>query len=178
MIKLYYTGANQYGRIQNNPELSLGGFMSSTVVPNQTVGNLFSEVSEKSLREERVELKAIFIKNELPIPISNLTICCIKSELSACNFQFSAVASTDQKSMERIQSSVENPYYADFFEANGVENAETLTEELLSGNILGLWIKRIILPKTTPPQDEQEYALWIAELQNQVEEVEIQISWD
>lgn len=63
MIKLLYTGAATFEGSQGNPMLSLGGFVSSSEVPNGSLGNLFSTLSKYTIEKNKAEVRVIAIKN-------------------------------------------------------------------------------------------------------------------
>ncbi len=74
MIKLYYTGAKEFEGIQKMPSKSLGGNISSSVVPNGLMNSLFSDISLLDLQLGSKQLRILAIKNEGANPITNFTV--------------------------------------------------------------------------------------------------------
>jgi len=180
---LTYSGASAFNAVQNNPDLSLGGWMSSSPVPNNLLDNLFSSVSSNAQNNQLAEIKGIFLKNETNADISNLYIYVLQDADSVVSFDFSAVAVSNGQSMEKIPSVRATPYYANFFQANGQSNQQLLTPTLVAGGVIGLWIRRTaLLPLTMPevvdltnPSDP--FNVWYNKLQEKIETPEIVLSW-
>ena len=63
-LKIYYTGADKAGSEQKDPKNSLGGYISSSLVPNNFIGNLYAAISQLSEQELREDTKVIAIKND------------------------------------------------------------------------------------------------------------------
>ena len=72
-MKLYYTGAPIKNIPQGNPNQSLGGFKSSTLVPNARKNALFSDISMEQYNEGDRELRGLILKNETGAVVSNIT---------------------------------------------------------------------------------------------------------
>ena len=51
MIDIFYTGAGNVKREQQDPVLSLGSFISESFVPNSFPGSLFSDINENTINE-------------------------------------------------------------------------------------------------------------------------------
>lgn len=62
-LKIYYTGSDNAGESQADPSASLGGFVSSSEVPNDFLGNLFPAISELSKSEQRSDVRVIAVQN-------------------------------------------------------------------------------------------------------------------
>ena len=63
-MKLLYTVSSGYMAEQQNVSYSIGGFASSTVIPNDMFGNLFDELSVNTIRNTRNEYRAIVLHND------------------------------------------------------------------------------------------------------------------
>ena len=72
MIKLYYTTTKGVEEINTRPDLSLGGYKSSTPIPNNSVNNLFSDISIYSAIREQDEIIGVIAKNESENDIENV----------------------------------------------------------------------------------------------------------
>ena len=177
MLRLYYSGGLQVGQLQNNPDLSLGGFMSATPLPNDSFDALFGTISEKGLSEKLSDTKAIFVRNEGEVTITDITLACVLPEHALCKFEFSPVAVPNQKYMERIPNIRSAPFYAEFFESNDQENPEVLLESLAAGEIFGLWVRRTIIGRDPIPLDITSFPDWLAQIEEKVENVQILFGW-
>lgn len=183
MITLYYSGAKVFNAIQNNPDLSLGGWLSSTIIPNDLMNNLFGTISEKGQSEALSETKAIFLVNDTEVK-TNFSIYIEQANSDEVIFEFSVVAVPNGQSMERISSIRSLPYYADFFTANGIDNAELMLESFTANQVIGLWIRRTAIQRPTAPDvidynnTQDPFNLWYANLQNKQENPAIMFSWN
>ena len=143
-MEFYYTVTSQEGAIQSKPELSLGGFCSSSKVPNDTLDNLFSEVSAYSLQNPKKEYIGIILKNTLK-PISSLSFWTDALGNNLCKFRLSIVELTDGGQMEMVPSVNSKPLYAEFYEATEQDPIELAFEEPFEvGAMLGVWVERSI----------------------------------
>jgi hypothetical protein len=64
MLQIYYTGSDAAGTTQGESNKSLGGYISSTPIPNNYIGNLFPTISQLSQQEKREEIRVIAIQND------------------------------------------------------------------------------------------------------------------
>lgn len=164
MLRLYYSGSRTYLGTQGKKELSLGGFPSSTVVPNDQQGNLFSSITPYAIQNELREVVALILKNESDSELSNIEFYFSVPENAVGKFQIAAVAlsldSKNQYLMEEISNNQSLPYGSEFHEATGAENAVSLGP-LGANKMLGLWIKREI--EATVKTDDQMWTDYINE---------------
>jgi len=63
MLEIYHTGATEALKIQTSIDLSLGGFISTSLVPNDLLNNIFSEISMLGRQERTPVIRVIAIKN-------------------------------------------------------------------------------------------------------------------
>lgn len=125
------------------PDLSLGGFISTTLVPNSNFGNLFSDISYYSISENRDEFIAIGLLNETGINLKNVTMHFIYPEGCQKHIEVAPVAFNSNGEIEVIPSTYDRPYNAEFYEADGEENAINIGDILIGGKV-GLWFKKVI----------------------------------
>lgn len=90
MLKLYYTVSSGYLDIQGNYINSLGGFPSSTEVPNDVFDNLFDEISLSEIKDVKTQYRAIIIKNESEEIIENIELWFEKKDSNICSYQIGA----------------------------------------------------------------------------------------
>lgn len=153
MVELYYTGATQFLADQTDPSLSLGGFISCTLVANDIVGNLFGSLSKSLISLNKFQTRVIAIRNNTGSDISGLNAYFnlpIDSEGNPENLaQYEIGYQQPQVDVECGDLKVENlssqfalPFMNTFFQAaNGVTQAISLPN--LSNNAyLGIYVRR------------------------------------
>lgn len=142
-MKLIYTGAIKPGALQTNSDLSLGGFTSSSEIPNDMISNLFSAASMLSIQDKRRETKLIAIKNDNGSNVSDIKFKFLIPEDSICKYKVAFVypsINTNSVCFEKIQNSGALPYHANFIL---VEDELIITIPNLDNNkFLGVWISR------------------------------------
>jgi hypothetical protein len=145
MLKLYYTGPRSYLAVQQKPSYSLGGYPSSSIVPNGQNGSLFSEVSSYTKQNEITEVIGLILKNE-DEDIEDLQFYFDLPDNCIGQYQIAVVAlskdSKDQYIMEEIGNSESLPYYAKFHDA--LKDSPVGLGPLAQNGMLGVWIKRSI----------------------------------
>lgn len=154
-MKLFYTTSTFTNDIQNQHELSLGGYRSKSEIPNSFEGNLFSRLSLLTIEKSLDEYIGIVIQNDLSVTINDVSIWCEYSEDAITKFEISPV-SISNGSFERIQNRFSKPMITEFNDVNGVDNAINIGN-LSSEECVGLWIKRIILKDKIKEQQATLY---------------------
>jgi len=143
----FYTGASQDNIQQNSPSKSLGGYISSTIIPNSLIGNIFPSISYRNVTDGVEQIRAIALKNTFPTVLSNIKIYTTTPEDSIGFLTIGLVTpfvdSCDKPYLEFIQVEDQSPYYVEFLEVEGVDNAITISS-LEPNQIVGLWIKRTV----------------------------------
>lgn len=153
-MRFYYTGAPIANTPQGNPANSLGGLVSSSVVPNGQEGNLFGALSTFALTNGATEVRGIILKNETGEIANNLSIYIEPSTygIAATTFEIAAVTVVNDE-IEKLPSAQSFPYIGTFVEATGEGDKVLLVEELQPDEMIGLWIKRVVEPYQTPEED-------------------------
>lgn len=116
-MKWYYSGAKSLDVEQRSPEKSLGGFRSSTVVPNGRINSMFNDFSSLSVNEGKSETKAFFIKNDFNTKVTGILIYATYPENPEIQFE---IASVKGDEMELLKSSSDEPYYEEFYDCRVV----------------------------------------------------------
>lgn len=171
-MRLFYSGADVVDNPQADPRISLGGFLSSTVVPNDFLGNLFDDISLYTLKKGAIYTKAVFLKNETGQVVNDLEAYFeqnISSEYLA-QFQIGASTALNNEQIEQIGNSRSVPYSVQFFSANGVANKVLLTNQIPIDGVIGIWIKRII-EATPSPECDVIFDDWKNKVSKEKEEV-------
>ena len=63
-MRLFYTGATEYLEPQNSPRLSIGGFVSSSPLPNDILNGIFGSISDYKAVNGLKEVRGVVLKNE------------------------------------------------------------------------------------------------------------------
>lgn len=147
MIKLYYTGATKAGEIQPKKEFALGGYISTSLVPNNQLANLFSTLSKYSIDNELFEVIGIALKNETGVKVFDVTLYIDYPIDAYCKIEVAPIIpagnETDGFYVERIINNYSEPYLGAFEEINGVANAVNIGDIEINEYIV-LWMKRSI----------------------------------
>lgn len=147
-MKLYYTGASEFEGEQKDPASSLGGWISSTQIPNGLKSNMFGSLSEYTISNDFREVIGIALKNTTGAEIADITAYFTPDPDNAlAKFKIAAVQVSGGGScgwfIETIDSNKALPYNGTFYEAEGQENAVSLGT-LAADAFLGIWIMREI----------------------------------
>ena len=136
-MKLLFSGAKHYLSAQNDVTMSLGGFMSSTRLPNGRLNSLFSDISIYGKMIGSKECIAFYLLNDTNEEIKNLTLEQIKPKDSNCNFIWGAVMPTqgEKIQIELIGSMKEEPYNVDWFEPTTIK--ESCVVKVINGGVIG-----------------------------------------
>lgn len=118
-MMLYLTGAsasrqNTPESAQTDPTKSLGGYISSSLVPNASVNSLFDLISIKTIKDCLKETIAIGLVNEFPHDVKDITLKVIGNSNDLCKFNVAAVALDERLCMESINNRYAEPVNAEF----------------------------------------------------------------
>lgn len=121
-MMLYLTGANSSLRKsevapQSDPMKSLGGFISSSPVPNGALNELFDLISTQTLNERPEETIALGLINRLDEPINNIRLSIVVEQNPICEWRVAATALNDNLQMESIPNRYSEPIAATFYDA-------------------------------------------------------------
>lgn len=162
-MRFYFSGAEGIDFQQNDSAKSLGGFKSSSVVPNDVLGNLFGELSYSDFLNNQTNTRCVFLKNELGVTVSNFSIqlhC--DNEHKTCEFELAVVIPTQNK-VEQIFDPNSSPYFAEFF-SDIYEQPSLILPNFENNQVLAFWLKRKINVDNRA--------------KNQAETTTLTISWD
>jgi len=143
-ILLQYTGADSFLTPQTEAFKSLGGLISSTVIQNDVLNNLFSDVTNYGLQKASSDTKCIAIKNT-GVAITDLTIYYEAPVNSLFDYFIGAVSPTvndcNESVFEQLQNSESSPYYCTFYNPS-TELTKVNVGNIAANGYLGLFIKR------------------------------------
>jgi len=150
-MKFFYTNSRCFNDTQPKPLLSLGGFISSTPIPNSLVGNLFGDISSFKIdKKDEFDTIGIVLLNDEGVNVTDILLHFDFETDAFTKIEVAAPIQIDDDgdgnlSMEKIVNSHSLPFIGNFVEANGVINQINIGN-LLAGEFLGLWLKRTLLP--------------------------------
>lgn len=119
---LYLTGA-QYSlkkateNPQPDPAKSLGGFVSSTPVPNNSLNALFDLISTSTIANRPKETIAIALINKYPKALRNLELKIVVDREPICGWKIAAVPLSADYGMEHIDNRYAEPMIGEFYDA-------------------------------------------------------------
>lgn len=140
---LYLTGASlsrtKGEAPQTDTSKSLGGFASTTPVPNSSLNSLFDGITDNMSEFEVIALALI---NETGVEVRDVSVDIELPENRQCDFQISAVKLNRGLGMESIQNRYQEPMMGEFMPLG--EECVLLTDTLGDGEGVGIWIKRVL----------------------------------
>ena len=121
----YLTGASSsLAKSQEAPQpdtaKSLGGYVSSSLVPNGELNVLFDLISTYTINKHRDEYVAIGLINKYDKKIRNLQLSVIAGPDDICKFDIAAVTLDKNFAMEQIPNRYAQPINAEFYDATFV----------------------------------------------------------
>lgn len=123
-MMIYLTGAStSLTKTQDNPQTdaskSLGGYISSTPVPNAALNALFDLISSYTLEKKPKETIAIGLINQFDKAVKDVELKIVTDENHEAIFKVAAVSvSSENYSMEQIANRYQEPLMADFHDAS------------------------------------------------------------
>jgi hypothetical protein len=150
---LFYTGSDQPLGIQKLPEKSLGGFISSSIVPNSQLNNLYSTLTKSDIDNDYSVIRILALTNITSSTITGITIYPILPTNPYIDIQLAVVLpfvdSCGNLNFERLSSDTSLPYYADFADYTS-SSPLVYSTPLAAGASLGLFILRKINQSNVP----------------------------
>lgn len=127
-MKLLFSGATHLQAAQPDRNKSLGGYMSSTPIPNGKINALFSPISLYAQKNASVEVIGIFLLNDTNAAITGITLQQIYEEKlgikdNQAKFEWGIVEPNSEFQIEMIGSRDAEPFYADFFEPETIRES-------------------------------------------------------
>ena len=183
-MKLYYTAASVAEAVQSKPQLSLGGFKSSSPLTNAQFGNLFGDITPVTISNfNQNQYIGLILKNETGGDITNAKIWFELPDGCYVNINVAAVDLTTDGQMEHIPNISSKPLNADFVEAN--VDAPADLGDMVDGEEIGIWIERELLLDVIETQQAAIYAKdpmlenrFIEIILNKLDELSLCLSWD
>lgn len=124
-MMLYLTGAQtpltKSGGVspQSDVNNSLGGYISSSPVPNGALNNIFDLISSYTLEKRTPETLAFALINKFDFDVKDVSLKVVTDEGNLASFKVSAVAvDKDNMTMEHIANRYQQPIGAEFYDAS------------------------------------------------------------
>lgn len=156
---IFYTGAVQNGAVQDNPAKSLGGWISSSPVPNGAMNNLFGDLTYADLDKDKKPIRVIAFQNITGAVIPKLRIWVEHEADAYATYKIGLSISTVEPTcnlnyFEQLATQYSIPYYTTLKDCEGELNAIEI-ENIPAGQYLGLFIQRNVI-KANNPEIEQK----------------------
>lgn len=147
MLRFYYTTSAGYDNQQTKISDSLGGYKSSTPVPNDTFSNLFDEISLNLASNPREQYIALILKNEGTETLKNVNMWfSVATDSPYGKIMVGAIGmnkdENDNPVTPRTSSIYEKPYWIQFYDATE-EDKVTLGDIEPDAEIC-LWFSRVL----------------------------------
>jgi hypothetical protein len=179
---LYYTNSLKANQLQPIALRSVGGYVSSSPVPNDFLSNVFSEITQLSIQSNRSETILIALKNTTEKIADNIKIKFTLPEGVSIKLAIAATTPTVDKCgdfvFEKIANSSAKPFNATF---QSVADGDIFSlGSLAAGKVLGLWFSKTIDKNATKSKTCAELdAAYLAHTQPEtVETINAVISWE
>lgn len=183
MLKLFYTGAAKFNKPNLDASKSLGGYISSSEVPNAFLGNLFGELSRYTIKEGRPEVRCFAIKNtDIAIKTGVKAFFTYPVD-NACTYEIGfspALADNCGDLYTEALNSIYSKPYSVTFHAGKVGSVNALALPNLDPNMyLIIWVRRIISPATQNPPTTQDLLdiLSGAKTVEKIEDIGLTFEW-
>lgn len=144
MINVHHTGAKTLNAVQPDPNLCLGGLLSSSKI-SANINNLFPEFSLNEMTNELVTVRGVIIKNITNNLLENVGVGVLRNPDESSRI-FIAVVELNNDAMEKLMDDRLDPSSAIFYELYMTSDAD-IENLLYIGDLpinkkYGLWIKR------------------------------------
>lgn len=121
-MMLYLTGATSSVKksedvAQTDVSKSLGGYISSSSVPNGSLNALFDSVSLKTIKDKPKETICIGLVNEFEQLVRNVSLKIVSGQDDICRFKVAAVLADKNLCVEHIPNRYSEPINAEFHDA-------------------------------------------------------------
>lgn len=151
-MKFYYTNSAKPDEQQRDPNKSLGGYISSSIVPNDVQHAMLDSASYLSIKRKQRQVRCFALKNTTGETVSDISL----------EFEFNddiisdisiGVAEPDQDNCGYLFDTIPNdlaiPYNIDFTSVESGESISLSGVTLAPNESVGIWIKRVYKEETT-----------------------------
>lgn len=146
-MQLYYSGAYAAGKPQTEGTKSLGGYPSTTLIPNGGLNNVFDPITRSYVKGMIPSIRLIVLKNTTGSTVNDISIYTMSGDLAT--YKIAAVAPTVDSCGNKVFESIPDgntlPYQAILETHEGSGQAETV-DTLAANDLIGIWIERDLTP--------------------------------
>ena len=146
-IKMYYSGAASASGIQTNIENSLGGYISSSEIPNASFNNLFTDISGTDTISGTTIYKALFVKNTDVSMWNNGKIFIYSMVGSSYEDIYFGAESHVGGYIQTISDKYTSPTGVSWYNPDDIESGISIGD-ITPQNFFGFWIKKVIIPSS------------------------------
>lgn len=148
-MRLFYTGASKTDAAQAEPSKSIGGFVSSTMVPSGLENSLFSNASQTQMREGGSEYVLVSLKNTSGADVTLIKVYYEQTDMNLYTIEMGLILPAIDKCgdpvYEKTMNSNASPIGVTFTDNITVANAIDVASLEADAHI-GVWVKRTINP--------------------------------
>ncbi len=145
-MKIVYSGAQSPNTIQSSSLTSLGGYYSSSVVPNDFFDNIFDYISRYGEEEKQDQYRCIVLINDGADPITNLEMWLTDDSVTPNSLLLLATMQVPANGkIEVLPSAFSRPYSVPEFFVSDVDNKLLVTVNMEPNEKIAIWIKREII---------------------------------
>jgi hypothetical protein len=181
MIYLYYTGAASFNKPQQDVTKSLGGYISSSIIPNARLNSIFSDNSLRNKNTSDIEVMCIAVKNIATVDLTNFSLYC---DFVQPNLNYTIEAAIVEPSLddcnnlvfEKLNSSGDLPYYGEFHDIVTHAN-EINIGTFEKGKYIGIYLCKKYIGNINNQNPCEPIDTDIPET-NTTEEIAFHFSWD
>lgn len=138
-INYYLSG----GAGNSNPNLSLGGAISTTVVVSGINNNVFDDVTANDARDGRIEYRAVYVKNNHSTLTWKGVMLWLDSNTPAADDAAIAKEATKGSPKQSVLNETTVPEGITFSAPTVKENAISLGD-MLPGDVYMIWLRRTV----------------------------------
>lgn len=147
MLRFYYTTSTGNNNPQTKAAESLGGYRSSTPVPNDTFSNLFDEISLNTQANPKDQYIATILKNEGTETLKNVELWFSNvTEKPYGKIMVGAIKMNEDEEENPVtpgtSSIYENPYWISFYDAT--EEDKVVLGDMEPEAEICLWFRRVL----------------------------------
>lgn len=153
-MQLYLTGPTQPNRPQIDNQSSLGGFISTTLVSNAVLSNVFTPISKHNIANIDTETRCIGLLNTLGRQVTNVQVYTVTPLGAYANIVLGISPAyldriTGNQYFESIPDGSSAPFSFSFSSAEGIPNA-LVVPVINDGQAIAIWLKRSLNPLALP----------------------------
>ena len=141
------------GADNTDPNASLGGVVSTTEVVDDTLHNLFDEVTGDEHTAGETNYRAIYLKNDSAETAYNVKFWIESNSTGADSAITIGKEASSGSPIQTVADEDTEPTAISFVTADGQANALALGD-MAAGVVYGIWIKRVITAGSTPQAND------------------------